>query len=91
MSSSVIKEFLVSLNFDVDKAGVSNFSSSIATASVQAAAMGAAVLGAAAAITSFVTGIASELDVVGDLAERTENAASAIDKMGYIAELTDLT
>jgi methyl-accepting chemotaxis protein len=89
VSSSVIKEFLVSLNFDVDKAGVSNFSSSIATASVQAAAMGAAVLGAAAAITSFVTGIASELDVVGDLAERTENAASEIDKMGYIAELTD--
>lgn len=89
MSATVIKEFLVSLGFDVDKAGVSDFSSSIATASVQAAAMGAAVLGAAAAITSFVTQIASELDVIGDLSERTETAASAIDKMGYVADLTD--
>lgn len=89
MSATVIKEFLVSLNFGVDKAGLGNFSSGIASASVQAAAMGAAVLGAAAAITSFVTGIASELDVIGDLSERTDTAASEIDKMGYIAELTD--
>jgi len=57
--------------------------------SVGATAIGAAVLVASAAITKFVTSVASELDVVGDLAERTETAASEIDKMGYIAELTD--
>lgn len=89
MSATVIKEFLVALNFDVNKSGASTFASSIADASVKAATLGAAVLGAAAAVTKFVTSVASELDVVGDLAERTENAASEIDKMGYIAELTD--
>jgi len=89
VSATVIKEFLVALNFDVNKSGASTFASSIADASVKAATLGAAVLGAAAAVTKFVTSVASELDVVGDLAERTENAASEIDKMGYIAELTD--
>jgi len=89
VSATVIKEFLVALNFDVNKSGASTFASSIADASVKAATLGAAVLGAAAAVTKFVTSVASELDVVGDLAERTETAASEIDKMGYIAELTD--
>ena len=89
MSSIVIKEFLVSLGFDVKQGEFANFKKSLIDGSVGATAIGAAVLVASAAITKFITSVASELDVVGDLAERTENAASEIDKMGYIAELTD--
>ena len=89
MSATVIKEFLVSLGFDVKQGEFANFKKSLMDGSVGATAIGAAVLVASAAITKFVTSVASELDVVGDLAERTETAASEIDKMGYIAELTD--
>lgn len=89
MSATVIKEFLVQLGFDVKQGEFANFKKSLMDGSVGATAIGAAVLVASAAITKFVTSVASELDVVGDLAERTETAASEIDKMGYIAELTD--
>lgn len=89
MSASIIKEFLVSLNFDVNGGGQRKFEGGLKAASIQAAALGAAVAAAAGAVTAFVSKIADELDVLADVAERTNTAASAIDKMGYIAELTD--
>lgn len=89
MSATVIKEFLVSLGFDVKSGELNKFSGGIGAASAQAAAMGAAVLGAAAAVTAFVSKIASELDTLQDLAEATDNSTAAIDKLGYIAEQSD--
>ena len=89
MSATVIKEFLVSLGFDVKTGELNKFSGGINAAGVQAAAMGAALLGAATAITAFVSHIAGEMDTLQDLAEATNNSSAAIDKLGYIAELSD--
>lgn len=89
MSSTVIKEFLVSLGFDVKENELNKFSGGIAQASVKAAALGAAVVSAAGAVTAFVSKVADELDQLGELADRTETAAVEIDKLGYIATMTD--
>jgi hypothetical protein len=87
--ADVIKEFVVALGFDVKSGELNKFNGGIKAASVQAAALGAAVLAAAGAVTAFVSQIADQLDQIADVSERTNTAASAIDKMGYIAELTD--
>jgi len=89
VSATVLKEFLVKLGFETDKGGMSKFSSSVADAGKIAATMGAAALAAAGAVTAFVTSIADSIDNLADVSGRTGEAASELDKLGYIATLTD--
>ena len=89
MSGTVIKEFLVQLGFDVDKSGADGFNSAIINASKTALAMGAAIATASAAVTAFVSKMAGEMDALVDVAEMTNTTAEAIDKLGYVAELSD--
>ena len=89
MSATVLKEFLVKLGFETDKGGMSKFSSSVADAVKIAATMGAAALAAAGAVTAFVTSVADSIDNLADVSGRTGEAASELDKLGYIATLTD--
>lgn len=87
MSSSVIKEFLVALNFDVK--GQGDFDRAVTNSAATAMKLGAAAVAAAGAVTAFVTSIANSLDDIADLGQRTNTAASEIDRLNYIAELTD--
>lgn len=87
MSVSVIKEFLVSLGFNVDEAGLSAFGRGVADASLKVAALGAAVTAAAGAVFWATAKIADELDTVADLADRIGSSAAEVDKLTYAAQL----
>ncbi len=89
MSGTVIKEFLVRLGFDVDKAEAKSLELGLTSGAAKAAVFGAAAIAAAGAVTAFVTSVANSLDTIADLAQRTNTAASEIDRLNYIAELTD--
>ena len=89
MAGNVIKEFLVSLGFQVDKSSEKGFTDGIGKATIAVAGIGAAAIAAGALVTKFVSGIASELAPLQHLANRTDTAAGEIDRLGYIASLTD--
>lgn len=86
--STVLKEYLVKLGFETDKSGAAGFSSAVSSAGKSLALIGGAAVAAAGAITAFVTSIADGIDQLGDMSARTGEAVGAIDKMGYIAQLT---
>lgn len=88
MSGDVIKEFLVGLGFEVDEAGMANFSAGVTKATLTVAAIGAAAVAAAGMITSFVAGVADQFDQVGDLADRVNTTAEEVMRLGYVATLT---
>jgi hypothetical protein len=89
MSGDVIKEFLVGLGFQIDDAGMANFTKGIGTATLAVTAIGVAAVGAAGLITKFVTGVAEEFDKVSDLAGKVGATADEILRMNYIASQTD--
>lgn len=89
MSGTVLKEFLVKLGFAVDKNGAETFSSKVFSAGKNIAVLGAAAQAAAGAVVGFVSVIADSIDNLADISGRTGEAASEIDKLGYIATLTD--
>jgi hypothetical protein len=91
VSAEVIKDFLVGLGFKVDDQGLAKFSSGISKATVTVGAIGAAVAAAAGYVTHFVNGVANAFDDIQDVAERTNTAADAVARLGYVAELTDST
>ena len=86
--STVLKEYLVKLGFETDKSGAAGFSSAVSSSGKSLALIGGAAVAAAGAITAFVTSIADGIDQLGDMSARTGEAVGAIDKMGYIAQLT---
>ena len=89
MSATVLKEFLVKLGFAVDKNGAETFSSKVFSAGKNIAVLGAAVQASAAAVVGFVSVIADSIDNLADVSGRTGEAANELDKLGYIATLTD--
>lgn len=89
MSGTVLKEFLVKLGFAVDKNGAETFSSKVFSAGKNIAVLGAAAQAAAGAVVGFVSVIADSIDNLADVSGRTGEAASELDKLGYIATLTD--
>ncbi|HDS9627495.1 hypothetical protein UXP21_23695, partial [Enterobacter kobei] len=62
MNAETIKDFLVSLGFDIDEAGASKFDSVLAGTTANAIKMGLAVEGAALTVVAFTAKIASGLD-----------------------------
>nr|DAL09324.1 MAG TPA_asm: hypothetical protein [Caudoviricetes sp.] len=62
MNAETIKDFLVSLGFQVDEAGARKFDAVIAGTTVQAVKLGVAVEAAAISVVAFTAKIASGLD-----------------------------
>jgi hypothetical protein len=87
VGSDVIKELLVSLGFQIDTAGLRNFTDSIASASLRTAALGAATTTAAAAIVAGVSKVASEFNQLDLLAQKYNTTASALDDFIDSAEM----
>lgn len=86
--SSMIKEFLVGLGFDIDDASYGEFTNGIAAATKKVALLGAAVKAAAALIFRNVLKTAEGLDELGDISERIGTPVKDIEKLGYIASQT---
>ena len=85
----VIKEFLVSLGFEVDEKSFNNFSSGLASASKKAMAFGAVMTAVAGAVVAGVNKVAQSYDELGDLSDRVNASAKDIKELGYIAQMSD--
>lgn len=83
MNAETIKDFLVSLGFDVDEAGASKFDSVLAGTTANAIKMGLAVEGAALTVVAFTAKIASGLDNLYWASQRTGATVQGIQSIGY--------
>lgn len=83
MNAETIKDFLVSLGFQVDEAGSRKFEATIAGATIQAVKMGAAVEAAALSVVAFTAKIASGLDNLYWMSQRTGATVAGIQQIGY--------
>ncbi|MBJ8835839.1 lytic transglycosylase [Citrobacter freundii] len=83
MNAETIKDFLVSLGFDIDEAGASKFDSVLAGTTANAIKMGLAVEGAALTVVAFTAKIASGLDNLYWASQRTSATVQGIQSIGY--------
>ncbi|HEJ7902374.1 TPA: lytic transglycosylase [Serratia marcescens] len=83
MNAETIKDFLISLGFDIDEAGGRKFESVVSGVTMNAIKMGAAVEAAALTIVGFTTKIASGLDRLYWQSQRTGATANNIRAIGY--------
>lgn len=83
MNAETIKDFLVSLGFDIDEAGASKFDSVLAGTTANAIKMGLAVEGAALTVVAFTAKITSGLDNLYWASQRTGATVQGIQSIGY--------
>ncbi len=83
MNAETIKDFLVSLGFEIDEAGASKFDSVLAGTTANAIKMGLAVEGAALTVVAFTAKIASGLDNLYWASQRTGATVQGIQSIGY--------
>ncbi|CUY20593.1 lytic transglycosylase [Serratia marcescens] len=83
MNAETIKDFLISLGFDIDEAGGRKFESVVSGVTMNAIKMGAAVEAAALTVVGFTTKIASGLDRLYWQSQRTGATANNIRAIGY--------
>ncbi|EIP8404822.1 lytic transglycosylase [Escherichia coli] len=83
MNAETIKDFLVSLGFDIDEAGASKFDSVLAGTTANAIKMGLAVEGAALTVVAFTAKIASGLDNLYWASQRTGATVQGIQSISY--------
>ncbi|EIM8803880.1 lytic transglycosylase catalytic [Salmonella enterica] len=83
MNAETIKDFLVSLGFDIDKAGYEKFESVLAGVTANAIKTGLAVEGAALSVVAFTAKIASGLDNLYRASQRTGATVQGIQSIGY--------
>ncbi|MFQ0831045.1 lytic transglycosylase domain-containing protein [Serratia fonticola] len=84
-NAETIKDFLISLGFDIDSAGEKKFSAVVAGVTANVLKLGAVVEGAALAVVGFTTQIASGLDKVYWASQRTGATVEGIRGLGYAA------
>ncbi|CCV60943.1 lytic transglycosylase [Yersinia enterocolitica] len=84
-NAETIKDFLVSLGFELDEAGEKKFSAVVAGVTANVLKMGAVVEGAALAVVGFTTKIANGLDKVYFASQRTGASVAGIKALGYAA------
>ncbi|WP_145544538.1 transglycosylase SLT domain-containing protein [Yersinia massiliensis] len=84
-NAETIKDFLVSLGFELDEAGEKKFSAVVAGVTANVLKMGAVVEGAALAVVGFTTKIADGLDKVYFASQRTGASVAGIKALGYAA------
>ncbi|POW55573.1 lytic transglycosylase [Candidatus Pantoea alvi] len=85
MNAETIKDFLVSLGFQVDEAGARKFDTVIAGTTAQAMKLGVAVEAAAISVVAFTAKIASGLDQLYWASQRTGATVVGIQAIGYAA------
>lgn len=83
MNAETIKDFLVSLGFNIDEAGAEKFDSVLAGTTANAIKMGLAVEGAALTVVAFTAKIASGLDNLYWASQRTGATVQGIQSIGY--------
>lgn len=86
MNGDVIKEFLVSLGFQIE--GEGQFADAIGKATILAVGLGTAAVAAAGGIFKMVTAIADDVDALGDLSNRIGVSIEDIEEIGYVAQLS---
>ncbi|MDE9565839.1 lytic transglycosylase [Xenorhabdus bovienii] len=82
-NAETIRDFLISLGFEVDGAGEKKFSTILAGVTGNVLKLGAAVEGAALAVVGFTAQVASGLDKLYWQAQRTGGTAEQIKALGY--------
>lgn len=83
MNADVIKDFLISLGFQVDESGAKRFDATIAATTLQAVKLGAAVEAAALSVVAFTAKIASGLDNLYWMSQRTGATVAGIQQIGF--------
>ncbi|TXN33898.1 phage tail tip lysozyme [Methylobacterium sp. WL19] len=83
MSAEIIKEFLVSINYQVNQGSEKKFTDGMATAAKGAAALALAVGAAATAVVAAVARIASQFDTLYYTSQRTGASVQNIKGLGY--------
>lgn len=87
-SADTIKDFLVSLGFDIDNAGANKFEAVVKGVTANVLKLGATVEGAAASVLLFTTKIADGLDKLYWASQRTGATVAGIKALGYAASQT---
>ncbi|MBS0877994.1 MULTISPECIES: hypothetical protein [unclassified Tatumella] len=85
MNAETIKDFLVSLGFQVDQSGQHKFEQTLASVTLKAAAMATAVEATALSVVAFTAKIASGLDNLYWASQRTGATVAGIQAIGYAA------
>lgn len=85
MSIETIKSFMVSLGFDVDKKGLSDFDRTLFVVTGKVVKLATTVEAAALSIVAFTTKIASGLDELYWASQRTGATVAGIQAIGYAA------
>lgn len=83
MNAETIKDFLISLGFDIDDAGSRKFETVVSGVTLNVIKMGVAVEAAALTVVGFTTKIASGLDKLYWQSQRTGATANNIRAIGY--------
>ncbi len=83
MNADVIKDFLISLGFQVDESGDKKFDATIANTTLHAVKLGVAVEAAALSVVAFTAKVASGLDNLYWMSQRTGATVAGIQQIGY--------
>ncbi|CAH6101414.1 lytic transglycosylase [Citrobacter koseri] len=83
MNAETIKDFLVSLGFDIDEAGYQKFESVLAGTTANAIKTGLALEGAALSVVAYTAKIASGMDNLYWASQRTGATVEGIKSIGY--------
>lgn len=87
-NADTIKDFLISLGFDIDQAGAIKFDTVLKSVTANVLKVGAVVEGTALAVVGFTTQIANGLDKVYWASQRTGASVQGIKALGYAASQT---
>lgn len=87
-NADTIKDFLVSLGFDIDQAGANKFEAVLKGVTANVLKVGAVVEGAALSIVGFTTQIANGLDKIYWASQRMGASVQGIKALGYAASQT---
>jgi len=85
MNAETIKDFLISLGFQIDDAGARKFDAVVAGTTVKVVQLGTAVEAAALSVLAYTAKIASGLDQLYWSSQRTGATAAGIQAIGYAA------
>ncbi|GAF99409.1 unnamed protein product, partial [marine sediment metagenome] len=86
--ADTIKEFLVSLSFDVDGASKTKFVTGIKDVTKVAMKLGTVIASVNTAITAFAVSAARDIKEVAELGDRIRSTTDEIERMIYIAGQT---
>jgi hypothetical protein len=86
--SETIKEYLVSIGFNVDEKSLSKFNNGLKSAAKSAAVIGTAAVAAAGIVTKVISDVAKSFDETRQLSQRVNATANEIKQLGYVASVS---